>query len=58
MGTLPQPFDIDKAKASMGSVVIGGMRGSMLFTYMMVPAVHVFLYKVKGFFSKANRKEI
>ena len=58
MGTLPQLFDIDKAKASMGGVVIGGMIGSMFFTYMMVPAVHVFLYKVKGFFSKSSRKEI
>ncbi|MFT6630429.1 MAG: HAE1 family hydrophobic/amphiphilic exporter-1 [Bacteriovoracaceae bacterium] len=52
MGTLPQLFDIDKAKASMGGVVIGGMIGSVIFTYLMVPAVHKLLYKIKGGFSK------
>ena len=48
MGTFPQLFDIDKAKASMGGVVVGGMLGSMFFTYMMVPSVHMFLYKYRA----------
>jgi len=52
MGTFPQLFDINKAKASMGGVVIGGMIGSMFFTYMMVPAVHILLYKIKGSIAK------
>lgn len=52
MGTFPQLFDINAAKASMGAVVIGGMLGSMFFTYMMVPAVHILLYKVKGSYAK------
>src|SRR5690606_8852559 len=51
-GTLPQIFDTDKAKASMGGVIIGGMLGSMFFTYMMVPAVHVLIYNIKGKLSK------
>lgn len=58
MGTLPQLFDIDKAKASMGGVVIGGMLGSMFFTYMMVPAVHMLIYKIKGSFSKYFQKVV
>ena len=56
MGTFPQLFDINAAKASMGAVVIGGMLGSMFFTYMMVPAVHVLLYKIKGKLSGFSKK--
>ena len=62
MGTFPQLFDIDKAKASMGGVVIGGMLGSMFFTYMMVPAVHAFLYKyrakVSSLFKSKKREDL
>jgi len=57
MGTLPQLFDIDKAKGSMGAVVIGGMLGSVLFTYLMVPAVHKVLYKIKGLLSFSQNQE-
>jgi hydrophobic/amphiphilic exporter-1 (mainly G- bacteria), HAE1 family len=32
----------------MGGVVIGGMLGSIFFTYFMVPAVHRLIYKVKS----------
>lgn len=58
MGTFPQIFDINKAKGSMGAVVIGGMIGSMIFTYMMVPAVHILLYKIKGGFSNYFKKAV
>ena len=46
-GTIPQVFEIDKAKASMGGVVIGGILGSVFFTYLMVPAVHRLIYNIK-----------
>ena len=32
-GTLPQVFDPDVTKASMGAVILGGMLASVLFTY-------------------------
>lgn len=58
MGTLPQLFDIDEAKSSMASVVIGGMITSVFFTYFMVPAVHKLLYKIKGGFGKYFSKAV
>lgn len=48
-GTLPQAYDSDQIKSSMGAVVIGGMAGSILFTYIMVPAVHLLIYRLKNF---------
>lgn len=51
-GTLPQMFDIDQMKTAMGSVLIGGMIGSIFFTYFMVPVVHYVVYKLKNKFSK------
>jgi len=50
-GTLPQLFDTDKLKSAMGAVVIGGMIGSMFFTYFMVPIVHYLTYRMKKWFS-------
>lgn len=47
-GTLPQFFDVDVMKASMGAVIIGGMFGSVLFTYTIVPSTFVLIYKYKG----------
>lgn len=51
-GTLPQIFDTDKLKSAMGAVVIGGMIGSMFFTYFMVPTVHLLVYKAKSWFER------
>lgn len=51
-GTLPQIFDTDKLKSAMGAVVIGGMIGSMFFTYFMVPTVHLLIYKAKSWFDR------
>ncbi len=56
-GTLPQLFDIDKIKSAMGAVVIGGMVGSIVFTYLMVPAMHVMVYRVKNFFTRNKANE-
>lgn len=47
-GTLPQFYDADSMKASMGAVIIGGMFGSVLFTYTIVPSTFVIIYKMKG----------
>lgn len=51
-GTLPQVFDQDKIKSSMGLVVIGGVLASILFTYILTPAVHLVILKMKDFFLK------
>lgn len=55
-GTLPQAFDPDKIKASMGLVVIGGMLASILFTYIMTPPVHIILLRFKDFIAKMKGK--
>jgi HAE1 family hydrophobic/amphiphilic exporter-1 len=51
-GSWPQIFDPDKLKSSMGSVVIGGMIGSVIFTYIMIPAVHILLVRLMNKFKK------
>lgn len=55
-GTLPQAFDADKIKASMGLVVIGGMLASIVFTYLMTPAVHIVILRMKDFFARLKNK--
>ncbi|MCK5884203.1 MAG: efflux RND transporter permease subunit [Bacteriovoracaceae bacterium] len=46
-GTFPQLLDVDVMKSSMGAVIIGGMLGSVLFTYTIVPATFILIYKIK-----------
>ena len=46
-GALPQLFDFDKIKSAMGAVIIGGMLGSLFFTYFFVPLVHLLVFKIK-----------
>lgn len=53
-GSWPQIFDPDKMKSSMGSVVIGGMIGSVIFTYILTPSVHILLLRVMNKFKKKN----
>ncbi|MDD0851530.1 efflux RND transporter permease subunit [Halobacteriovorax sp. GB3] len=57
-GTLPQLFSLDKMKSAMGAVVIGGMIGSIVFTYFLVPVVHYVVYKIKEWFSGLKSKTV
>ncbi len=57
-GTLPQAYDSDKIKASMGLVVIGGMMGSIAFTYILTPSVHVFILRAKDYVAKMRGKKL
>ncbi|CBW27612.1 putative transmembrane Acr-type transport protein [Halobacteriovorax marinus SJ] len=57
-GTLPQLFALDKIKSAMGAVIIGGMIGSIIFTYFLVPIVHYLVYKVKNLIAKFRNKEV
>ena len=36
-GAFPQLFDPFKAKSSMGAVIIGGILGSIFFTFVLIP---------------------
>jgi HAE1 family hydrophobic/amphiphilic exporter-1 len=45
-GTFPQLLDIDKIKSSMGAVIVGGMIGSVFFSYFFVPVIHYMVYNV------------
>tara|TARA_Y100001936_G_scaffold248465_1_gene296405 strand:+ start:1427 stop:4552 length:3126 start_codon:yes stop_codon:yes gene_type:complete len=51
-GTLPQLFDNDGVKASMGAVVVGGMVASMFFTFVLIPLVYNYLEMAIGFFKR------
>jgi HAE1 family hydrophobic/amphiphilic exporter-1 len=57
-GTLPQLFDSNQIKSSMGAVVIGGMLGSMFFSYFMVPSIHLVVYRFIRFFSKSKKEAL
>ncbi len=57
-GTWPQIYDQDKIKSSMGLVVIGGMIASILFTYIMSPAVHIAILRFKDFFKRRLKRNI
>ncbi len=52
VGILPQLFDIDKIKSSMGAVIVGGMIGSVFFTYFFVPAVFILINDIKMLFKR------
>ncbi len=51
-GTLPQIFDPNGVKASMGAVVIGGMIASMFFTFILIPLVYWYLERIVSYFNK------
>ncbi len=51
-GTFPQLLDPFKVKSSMGAVIVGGMLGSIVFTYYLVPAVFIVIDDLKLFFKK------
>lgn len=56
-GTLPQAFEADKIKASMGLVVIGGMLASIVFTYILSPSVHILILRWIDFYNSKIRKK-
>jgi HAE1 family hydrophobic/amphiphilic exporter-1 len=51
-GVLPQLRSINGGKASMGAVIAGGMIGSLVFTFLMIPLIYYYLEKLKGLFLK------
>lgn len=55
-GTMPQLFMIDKMKSAMGAVLIGGMLGSIFFTYTLVPVVHYLIYSIKHFITTFSER--
>ena len=55
-GTLPQLWSADKGKMSMGAVMIGGMIGSMFFTFFMIPVLILYAEKILIFFEKIKNK--
>jgi HAE1 family hydrophobic/amphiphilic exporter-1 len=57
-GALPQVFDIFIIKASMGGVIIGGMLASIVFTFLLVPILFSFVYRLKHFISERLTKLI
>lgn len=51
-GTLPQLFDPYVLKASMGGVMIGGMLGSVIFTYFSIPLIYYSVERIKEWIKK------
>lgn len=50
--TLPQLESLSLAKASMGTVLIGGMLASIIFTFLLVPILFWYAERIKRFFLK------
>jgi len=51
-GSIPQLWSVDQAKASMGGVIVGGILGSVVFTFILAPQTYYYLEKMKQFFAK------
>ncbi len=56
LGMLPQLFSADGMKSSMSAVVIGGMIGSLIFTFLLTPVTFYALDKL-GKFRLFGKKE-
>lgn len=56
-GTMPQLFMIDKIKSAMGAVLVGGMLGSIFFTYTLVPTIHLVIYRVKKWITGLGKQK-
>lgn len=54
-GTLPQVFDSEGGKASMGAVVVGGMVASIFFTFVLIPLVYWYLERFLGIFKRSPK---
>ncbi|MFC1501160.1 efflux RND transporter permease subunit [Elusimicrobiota bacterium] len=48
-GALPQVFDPNAAKASIGAVVVGGMTASILFTFILTPIAFWYMSRFQDF---------
>jgi len=51
VGAIPQVFDPSTVKASMGGVIVGGVVGSIVFTYWLIPVTFLAVERVRRFFS-------
>jgi len=53
LGTLPQMYDVVPLKSSMGTVMVGGMLASILFTFFFVPVLFWYTQRLhRKFFKK------
>jgi multidrug efflux pump subunit AcrB len=48
LGVVPQMWSLSKVKQSMGAVMIGGMLASIVFTFVLVPALFWYLERFEG----------
>lgn len=55
LGLLPQFASISEMKKSMSAVMIGGMMGSLIFTFLFVPVVFSYIEKIGG--KKQKKKQ-
>ncbi len=49
LGMVPQMYSPDAMKSSMSAVIIGGMLGSILFTFLLTPTIFFLLEKLRTF---------
>lgn len=60
-GVLPQMWSPDLAKASMGTVIVGGVTASIFFTFLMTPLTYYYFEKLRRFvtrFGQGNRQAV
>lgn len=55
LGAVPQMFEHDLAKASMGMVIVGGVLASILFTFILTPQLYYYLERAKRFTMKLGK---
>lgn len=53
-GAAPQLTSAMGAKVSMGAVIVGGMTGSIVFTFLLIPIIYWYLERIKGFFMRTK----
>ena len=54
LGVLPQLTSISPLKQSMGAVVIGGMLGSIVFTFIFTPLAFWYIDRLRSIFVKSK----
>ena len=57
-GTIPQLFETDAMKKSMGAVLVGGMLGSILFTLVLTPLLFYFFETIAQKFKIPSPSEL
>ncbi len=57
LGILPQLWALVPLKTSMGTVIVGGMLASILYTFIFTPVAFWYIYRLKGLVVRKEREK-